>query len=917
MLRILFDGFYTNLSKTRGIIEKSKRKEISNKFFKEYGIYSYELIQLMPPFDEETTKKYGNPNPIIVFNENEKLCNEINHMKSKAIQFLSLITQVSTLGEKYLEEDEKNFINDKELVELINKIIVLIVKSFEDILNNKEKYYFLRKYKEDMNDEDDSYNILLFQICVFLTRSLIREPIKTDFSVHMKQFLLNILFPMIVTVIEDEINFLDLEPDSYHQYIIDISSEFKLKNFRTSGCFLVNKICSIFTDMNTFVLSFCLEMLNYILGGENNILTEFSEYNVYLKNIKDTLINQFNDIIKLDFALLLILILKGKLVKIKYFRERLKDILIKNQEKMNLIPNPIIKIKICKIYLYFLTKIFVINTNEIKEQEIKKNFIENAINYLLNNIIQKDNHHYIEALSYEASETILELLKNSKANENKENHLVFYFISQNLEKNFSLLNKLIENVDAFTFFSVIEKVLGTIKIKDRNLLFQCLSNLSKKFQQYFLSQKHENRLFCPQYFEILINFLNGDNKINAESKEEIDKFNEIFDPILAYIKNPDKFSYYESLVSVTEEYIKNLKGINNRSALVLKNIKTILKKEKTTSEVNFSFVSTFLLYIQKNVSKEPLDQRELFNEILTIINQSFSFENDSNENSKLYALLLCLQVFDLNPNLPENVFKELLCKCLNSFIYTETNDIFPSDRDNINQLSLASVSLGFIFKTDLTFKILNNTFIKIKDQNSNMLQKEFSFLDKYTRSIYLLLKINYPDYNTLLGKCIILGICGMLSDKTCLEFFNKNRDKKIYILTLFIYFVFNHKKEKNIILNKLMKKEMNCNFIEEDEEEEEEEEEEEVDDEFYEQVAQALSSNDNINNSDEFQFFSQIMKYIRDNEKDIYNYLDQKHSSNTKSNIEELIKVRNIKIKYNNKELTVPRKTVSIIRMNK
>ena len=78
----------------------------------------------------------------------------------------------------------------------------------------------------------------------------------------------------------------------------------------------------------------------------------------------------------------------------------------------------------------------MINTNEIKEQEIKKNFIENAINYLLNNIIQKDNHHYIEALSYEASETILELLKNSKANENKENHLVFYFISKFRKKFF-------------------------------------------------------------------------------------------------------------------------------------------------------------------------------------------------------------------------------------------------------------------------------------------------------------------------------------------------------------------------------------------------------------------------------------------------------------------------------------------------
>ena len=51
ILKYLFDGFYTNLSKTRGILEVEKRKEISMKFFREYGLYSFELIQLMPPFD--------------------------------------------------------------------------------------------------------------------------------------------------------------------------------------------------------------------------------------------------------------------------------------------------------------------------------------------------------------------------------------------------------------------------------------------------------------------------------------------------------------------------------------------------------------------------------------------------------------------------------------------------------------------------------------------------------------------------------------------------------------------------------------------------------------------------------------------------------------------------------------------------
>lgn len=720
---------------------------------------------------------------------------------------------------------------------------------------------------------------------------------------------------MLVTLLEDEENFMELEPDIYRQNLLDIISfEFKMKNFRTSGFYLMNKICETYDGMKNFVLSFSLEMLNIILNG-GNIQTGFSEYNVYLKNIKDSLINKFNDAIKMDFALFIILTMKDHLEGIKYFREKLRDILSKNQEKLNSIKHPVIKIKLCVLYLFFLKILLKEHESEKNEKLSKKEIIENIINYLLNNIIQKNSNNYLQVLSYEASESIINLLTELNENESKNSLLILY-ISENLEKNFSILNNLIENVDADPFFSVIDHILSDIKIKDRQLVFDCLTNLSRKFQKNFLSQNDECKSFCSKYFHILLDFLSGNNKINAENKEEIKKFNEIFDHILNYIKNPQKFLFYESLVSITKEYINNLKGINERSALVLKNIKIILAKEKTTSEVCFTFVSTFLSYIQNNISEEPLNQQELFNEILTIINLSFSFDNDSLSSSKINALLLVLQVFSLNPNLSENVFKELIINCLNSFLYFETDDIFPSDRNNINQLSLATVSLGFIFKTDLTFNILINSVMEIKNNSNNVVKNDYTRFDKYIHCLMFLFRINYPDYNPLLGKSIILGICGMLSDKTCLEYLNKEQERKLYILKTFINLVFNHKKEKITILNKLMKKEMKCNFVESDEDEYEEEEEE-IDDEFNEKVETALSLSENINSSDEFQFFSKIMMYFKETEKDIYDHLIQQNSTNKRNLLEDLLKVRNIKIKYNNKEFTVPRKTVIIKRNNK
>ena len=158
-------------------------------------------------------------------------------------------------------------------------------------------------------------------------------------------------------MVSDEKIFLETDPDGYHQYINDITFQFKEKSFRTSACFLVKKICDIFEEMGNFVLSFVLEMLNYIIKRGENI-GDLSGYNVYLKYKSNALIDQFNDKIKLDFCLLIILILKEKIIQNSYLSKRLLDILIENYSNIHLIPFSIIKIKLCKIYYYFLPLYF-------------------------------------------------------------------------------------------------------------------------------------------------------------------------------------------------------------------------------------------------------------------------------------------------------------------------------------------------------------------------------------------------------------------------------------------------------------------------------------------------------------------------------------------------------------------------------
>ena len=906
VLRHLYEGFYSYLQKAKIISDIKKIKEIAFKFFSQYGMYSYELIQICPPFDVETSKKYGKENPIIVFNIDEKKCNEINHMKSKIFQFFSQIIQISTLEKNNDYEENNNVITDNKLVDLITKIIFLIINSFEDILNNHNKFIFLRSFKEEANEEDDCFNMILYQMFIFLNRSLIREPIKTEFSKQIKNFLLQILFPIIITL-DDELNYMNIEPEGYHQYLIDIITEFKIKNFRSSACFLVEKICKKFEDMSSFVLSFNIEMLNYIIN-EGKIKNEIYEYNVYLNNNKDTLINKFNDKIKLDFSLLIILILRIFIYRNDFFIARLREILINNQEKFHSIPSPIIKIKLFKIYNYFLS-IFLKDDNKISK-EIQSKFVENAINFLLNNIIQNNlekGKEYIQALGQEASETITELLNLPKS----ENTLLINYISDNLEKNFSIFNNLIEKVDVYSFYLLMDQIISEIKINKRDLIFECLSNLSKKFQKEFLKNNQESKVFCNQFFTILRSFLSGKNKLNNLDKQEIAKFEQIFSPILEYIKNPKNFDLYDELISTTEDYIKELNGINILSTTVIKSLGIIIDMEQCTSSTIYSFVSIFLSNISKIISEKPINVGEIFNDILFIIKKSFSFKNETLENSNLYALLLSLQIMNLNPR-NDTILNFLINNSLNCFSPIKEDEFdFDNDNKNKNQLILGTISLGFIFQPEKALTILNKNIVT----RENIQISKFKIFINY---IYYSIKITYPHYNPILGKCVILGICQILHDNSCMTFLNNNKEIKDLLINTFVHFLINHKKEKSYILNEIMKKDLKCGFVGEDGEEEDEEEEEEEDDdfdfEFNDKVELALKGNNIIKNSDEFKCFAQAIAFFKEKDSEIYNYIKDKIFNNNMSFFENLLKSRNIKIIYDNKEFTVPRRTVKIIR---
>ena len=573
-----------------------------------------------------------------------------------------------------------------------------------------------------------------------------------------------------------------------------------------------------------------------------------------------------------------------------YFLNRLLNILNNNYDKLNSIKNPIIKIKICKIFNFYL-EIYYEKIEKNEQEEINIKFIEHIWDFSMSNIIQnafQDKENYIQALCDASSETLINLL--NLINDEK----IKIFVSENIEKNIIIFNAIIFIIDIKNFYLLIEIIVNEIKIEQRNLLFECLVNSSKKI----FGNKIEK--YYNQFFIILRLFLIGINKINKSDLEEIKIIKDIFKSIINNMQNLEHFDLYaKEFLSTINEYIKLQGGINEESILILNKLIS-----NNNIDSFYDFLSIFISNIQNNFSSAQFDNNILFNEIILIIKDIFSNNKDNSNKSEdnnfkinynlQCALLLTLKLINLRPNIIEEFIDNLIVNC---------KDIKEEKNIKITQLTLANISLGFINDPDTTFKILNT---------KNDLQ-QYSKFDIYINYLIIMNSIFYPNYNFILGKCILLGICGIFTSKTCLYFLNNNKEKKILLIRNSFVLFNNYIIQKRNFIQNLVKKDIQCSFVDSpiyEEDEEIMEDDETLD--FNEKVEIIFKENENILNCDEIKLFIETMKNIKLNDIETYNKVISQYLKINDNQLERLYKFKNIKIIYNNKEYFIPRKIVKI-----
>ena len=960
ILTKLYNSFYAILLKMKKYYSSLKRKEVADEIFKQYGKYTYELMQTVSFCDEETKKQFGDSNPIIVFNEDYM---EINFMKAYAFRFITLLIKFSKMVSIDDKKDnsfyeKNNSIDNDELINTTSKLITLVIKSFENILNNETKFYFLRKIDDETSDEENCFNILLYNMTLFLSESLIINQIKKEFNQHMKLFLLNIIFPMLISV-ESEFKYMRSIPEEYCAYFNDLVYNFTLPNFRISGFFLIKNICEYYEDIPNFIFSYIIEMFDEIINKDQIHINNNNIYSIYhYYKSQNVLFDKLSENIKLDFCILILIILQENLLSYNILKNKLKEVLIKAQDNFGKIRDPLIRIKVCHLFRFAIPNLFsekinqkenenyiddddnnngnkINNDIDMELNEINSSFVIKALNYLFDNLIQsksKDSSNqylYYHSLGNEASEIIIYFTKLTEEKNNGK-ILLKNTLVNSFQKYFHNLIDIIDVTELYSLFNVIEEIIKDVKINDREELFNCLSKLTKRFIIENDTGDINSQIYCPLYCSILSSFFNGVNKIditNNNYRKELAKFDDIFNPVLDLMSDIYKFLYYENLVKAMNDYVKNLQGINESSSLVLNSMFNIIDNERTFSLASYSFISTFLYYLQNIISEKYIDENKLFTDIVKLMDICFEIDFDEHDCSNLYSLLLALQIYSKNMIIKEDVSKNLLAKSLKCFAYIferDKKDGTEQEKKEKDIIIFGILALGYIFKPEQTHSLLNRIEIIQKKEKVGMYDEidnePFSF-EKY---IEILSYLNeFEVKNELLRKCMILGFCSIIKMEQLNEYFINNKKTKIKLIKIFIDFILMHKEEEVKKRNKLMKNQLNDNIIKtnengkkdfENDEFELGEEEEENEDHIDKTITYVLESNENIKNSDEYLYFKNTLDYIKQNDKECFDILNIELTHEKIEQLENIYHIKKYKINYQGKEMEISRRIINIKR---
>ena len=349
----------------------------------------------------------------------------------------------------------------------------------------------------------------------------------------------------------------------------------------------------------------------------------------------------------------------------------------------------------------------------------------------------------------------------------------------------------------------------------------------------------------------------------------------------------------------------------------------LVKKEKGLSGFYFSFISTFLSFI--NIYNINTYSNSI-NIIMKIIKCSYSFLNRDfyNTDNMVNTLLLTMQILSfenagLNNDDINFLISETIKYCLEYFDVLNNkkeknedsfSNIFSTEK--IKQILLGNISIFFLYYSDLLYNALSINITLNKKINGNTGIKNIcDFIIKLFEEILCLT----DDYFPLLGKCDILCICSLFNNKKMFNSILNDNTKKKNMFILLIKLVSYHRGERKKISMKLIDNDIHCDFIEcEEFEDFYENKDDDKNNNFIKDIKIAIKNYENIIKCDEFKIFSDTFLKIKAEDENLMNDIMNEFDKDETVFLYKLLHVRNIKIEFNGVQIEIPRRTLKIKR---
>ena len=877
LLKGVFDAFLLLIKKTK---QFTISEQILLMLFEKYGNYSYELISLSVNNVSQAQEN------IVYYTTNGTLNGKVNSMKAKAIQFITRII-----------EGSKEEINNNSLVLMTSNLIKMILASMNFAVKNQKLVAFnqeidLNNIKGDSSEGiQNEYSLLIYSLLTFLSRALIREPIKKDFTSLIKNFLLNYLFPFIVPT-QVDLNMMDLDGHDYYIFINDIVDKFKFKNFRTAASFLLIKLTKKYIDITSYIIYFSMQMLDILLVTEGNTdkINELStnpDYRLFFEaKASSPSIFSFEPEYLIQFSLMILILLKEYIKNDTKMKLPLHKILLSHQNKLHSISSPLMKDKLCLVYDTIFALLFDDKSTENMQ------CISNEIDFLIQTIMTTNQH---PGLAYQATATLLNIFDDEDFQFREISSKV---INAKLED----LIVLIEETDNDNYFDFISTVVADIEIDNVSLIMKTLMKTIIRLKKEIISN---NLQFIEKCFMILVGYLNGINAINLEKKESIEivkQFQEMIIPIVTYIKNPKKINFEESILNLVKEFISATKQLSEVAFMVVPSIVSVIQKNEVFPEEAFTFLLEFMKYDQlTNGCKSTV---QFLKDILQII----MFTNDNAYHDPIstkYSLLTTIKLLtlELQGVLTKDILASLIRNAADSLEEIE-HTYYENEIEYNNMVSVAVMGTVLIYYPELGLQILEEE--KLTSQFITMIRET----------------MDYSPYYTELFRCTILGICSLLLNNTTLNVFI-NSGKITDFLKLFFLLVQKQKEEALKYMRDITKKEIDCNFVEGEDSDDDDDEAREIKKKLMENEEDFNDNKKELENCeftfkgvDEFKQFSECLKSIETINPEISKQFLSSLTTKEATILQELIQLRKVIVRYNNKVFYVPRRQIKIRRTN-